>query len=159
MTGRIIKQQQDLPARHVVAPPCRPRLQPGRDLRRRDPGGQQQARQRVGRVDRPLPAGMGVQRQEKLPSGKFPASWCAACTAKADTLAQASSSAAMRDSFAAMTAGRLLSVFGVPLGFIPGLGFPGIRSHILDPAVCEGQEAFDVSAGQLVQGNVGPLVD
>jgi hypothetical protein len=67
--------------------------------------------------------------------------------------------AAMRDSFAAMTASRLLSVLGVPLGFIPGLGFPGIRSHILDPAVCEGQEAFDVSAGQLVQGNVGPLVD
>jgi hypothetical protein len=65
----------------------------------------------------------------------------------------------MRDSFAAMTAGRLLSVFRVPLGFIRGLGFPGMRSNILDPAICEGQEAFDVSAGQLVQGNVGPLID
>ena len=65
----------------------------------------------------------------------------------------------MRDSFAAMMAGRLLSVFRVPLGFIRGLEFRSMRSNILDPAICEGQEAFDASAGQLVEGNVGPLVD
>ena len=72
MPGRVIQQQQDLLARHVIAPPRRPGLQPGRDLRRGHPGGQQQAGQRIGRVDRPLPGGVGVQRQEELPVREAP---------------------------------------------------------------------------------------
>jgi hypothetical protein len=65
--GRVIQHQQDLLARDVVAPPCRPRVGPGRDLSRGHPGGQQQAGQRIGWVDRPLPLGVGMQRQEELP--------------------------------------------------------------------------------------------
>ena len=67
MPGRVIEHQQIFLPASVVPPPRRPRLQPGRDLRRGHPGGQQQAGQRIGRVDRPLPGGMGVQRQEELP--------------------------------------------------------------------------------------------
>ena len=67
MAGRVIEQQQDLLTRHQVAPACRPGLQSRRDLRRGEPGGQQQAGQRIGGVDRPLPTRVGVQRQEELP--------------------------------------------------------------------------------------------
>ena len=67
MPGRVIQQQQDLLARQVITPPARPGLQAGRDLRRGEPGGQQQAGQRIGGVDRPLSRGVGMQRQEKLP--------------------------------------------------------------------------------------------
>ena len=66
MPGRIIQYQQDLCARHLITPACRPGFEPGRDLSRGHPRGQQQAGQRVGRVDRPLPRGVGVQRQEEL---------------------------------------------------------------------------------------------
>jgi hypothetical protein len=41
MPRRIIDQQQDFLARHVITPPARPGLQPGRDLLCGDPGGQQ----------------------------------------------------------------------------------------------------------------------
>ena len=67
MSGRVVEQQQHLLPGQVIPPPRRPRLQAGRDLRRPDPGGQQQAGQRVGRVHRPLPRRVRVQRQEKLP--------------------------------------------------------------------------------------------
>ena len=70
MAGRVIEQQQDLLARHLVTPAPGPGLQPRRDLRRGHPRGQQQARQRIGRVDRPLAHRVGVQRQEKLPIGE-----------------------------------------------------------------------------------------
>ena len=65
--GRVIQHQQQLPAGQPVPPQRHPRLGPGRDLRGRDPGRQQQAGQRVGRVDRLLPGGVPVQRQEDLP--------------------------------------------------------------------------------------------
>jgi len=70
--GRVIEQQQNLLARHAVTPPACPGLQPGRNLRRGHPGGQQQAGQRIGRVHRSLPGGVGVQRQEELPIGEAP---------------------------------------------------------------------------------------
>ena len=72
MPGRVIEQQQDLLARHMIAPARGAACQSGRDLRRSEPGGQQQAGQRVGRADRPLSLGVGVQRQEKLPIGEVP---------------------------------------------------------------------------------------
>jgi hypothetical protein len=65
--GRIIQHQQDLLPRDAVAPPRRPRIGSRRDLGRGRPGGQQQARQGIGRSDRLLSRGMGVQRQEELP--------------------------------------------------------------------------------------------
>ena len=67
MPGRVIQQQQDLLPRQVITPPSRPSLQAGRDLLRGDPGGQQQAGQRIGRVHRPLAGRVRVQRQEELP--------------------------------------------------------------------------------------------
>ena len=67
MPGRVIEHQQDLLARQVIPPPGRPRLQARRDLPGADPGRQQQARQRVGGINRPLPRGVRVQRQEQLP--------------------------------------------------------------------------------------------
>jgi hypothetical protein len=70
--GRVVEQQQNLLARDVIAPPGRPGLQPGRDLLRGHPRGQQQAGQRIGRIDRPLPGGVGVQRQEELPIWEAP---------------------------------------------------------------------------------------
>ena len=72
VTGRVIEQQQDLLARHLVTPPAGPGVQPGRDLRRGHPGGQQQAGQRIGRVHRPMPGGVGMQRQEELPVREGP---------------------------------------------------------------------------------------
>ena len=65
--GRVIEHQQQLLAGQPVPPQRHPRLQPRRDLRGRHPRGQQQAGQRIGRVDRPLPGGVPVQRQEDLP--------------------------------------------------------------------------------------------
>jgi hypothetical protein len=70
MPGCVIEDQQDLLARDRVTPPARPRLQPGRDLRRRDPGGEPQAGQGVGRADRPLTGSVGVQRDKVLPVGE-----------------------------------------------------------------------------------------
>jgi len=70
MARRVVQQQQDLLARHLVAPPRRPGLQTGRDLLGGEPGGQQQAGQRIGRIHWPLAGCMGVQRQEKLPVRK-----------------------------------------------------------------------------------------
>jgi len=70
VSGRVIEQQKDLLARHVVPPSRRPGLCAGRDLRRVYPGGQQQAGQRVGGPDRPLVWRVGVQWQEELPVGE-----------------------------------------------------------------------------------------
>jgi len=70
--GCVVEQQQDLPARDVIAPAGRPGLQAGRDLLGGDPGGQQQAGQPVRRIHRPLPGGVGVQRQEELPVREAP---------------------------------------------------------------------------------------
>ena len=81
MPGCVIEQQQDPPARQEVTPQCRPGFQAGRDVLRGYPSGQQQAGQSIRGVDRPLPGGVGVQRQENCPSGKPAASRCAACTA------------------------------------------------------------------------------
>ena len=67
MGGRVIEQQQHLLPGQEVPPPSGPGRQAGRDLLRPGPGGQQQAGQRVGRVDRPLTRRVGVQRQEELP--------------------------------------------------------------------------------------------
>ena len=67
MPGRVIEHQQHLLARQVIPPPGRPGLQAGRDLPGADPGRQQQARQRVAGIDRPLTRGVRVQRQEQLP--------------------------------------------------------------------------------------------
>ena len=72
MAGRVIQQQQDPPARHLVTPPCRPGLPARRDVLGGDADGQQQAGQRVGRVDRPLAGGVRVQRQVELPVGEAP---------------------------------------------------------------------------------------
>jgi hypothetical protein len=49
-----------------------PSLHPGRDLRRRNPRCQQQAGQRVARVDRLPSGGVPVQRQEELAVGEVP---------------------------------------------------------------------------------------
>ena len=65
--GRVIEHQQQLLPGQPVPPQRHPRLQPRRDLRGGNPGGQQQAGQRVTRVDRPLPGRVPVQRQEDLP--------------------------------------------------------------------------------------------
>ena len=70
MPGRIIQQQQDLLPRQVVTPDCGPGLQARRDLRRADPGHQQQTGQRIRRIHRPLPGRVAVQRQEHLPIGE-----------------------------------------------------------------------------------------
>ena len=70
MAGRVIQHQQDLLARQVVPPASGPGLQPGRDLLRRDPGRQQQAGQRVGRVHRPLPGVCACSGRKNCPSGK-----------------------------------------------------------------------------------------
>ena len=70
MAGRVIQQQQDLLAGHVITPPRGPGFQPRRDLRRGNPRGQQQAGQRIRRVHRPLAPGMAVQRQVKLAVGE-----------------------------------------------------------------------------------------
>jgi hypothetical protein len=43
------------------------------------------------------------------------------------------------------------------LGFV-GLRFRDVGTCVDDPLIDNGQEALDVSAGQLVQGNVRPLV-
>jgi hypothetical protein len=67
VSGCVVQEQQDLLACDVIAPAGRPGLQPRRDLRRRHPGRQQQAGQRIRRVNRPLPGRMGTQRQEELP--------------------------------------------------------------------------------------------
>ena len=67
MGGRVVQQQQHLLPGQVVPPPRRPGRQPGRDLLRPDPGGQQQAGQRIDRLDRPLTRRVRMQRQEKLP--------------------------------------------------------------------------------------------
>ena len=67
MSGRVVQHQQHLLPGQVIPPPRRPGLQAGRDLLRPDPGGQQQAGQRVGRVDRLLTRRVRVQRQEELP--------------------------------------------------------------------------------------------
>jgi len=67
---RVIKQQQDLLACHVITPSRGPGLQPRRDLRRGDPRGQQQAGQRVCRVHRPLATRVCVQWQVELAVGK-----------------------------------------------------------------------------------------
>ena len=67
MPGRIIQHQQDLPARHVRTPAGGAGFQAGRDLRRGQPGGQQQAGQPIGWVHRPLPGRVSVQRHEELP--------------------------------------------------------------------------------------------
>ncbi len=72
MPGRVIQHQQDLPAGHEVTPPGRTGFEPRWDLRRGEPGGQQQAGQRIRRIDRPLAGGVGVQQQEKLPVRKSP---------------------------------------------------------------------------------------
>ena len=68
--GRVIQHQQQLPLGQPVPPQRHPRLQARRDLRGGNPGGQQQAGQRVGRVDRLLPGRVPVQRQEDLPAGE-----------------------------------------------------------------------------------------
>ena len=65
--GGVIEHQQDFPARDVVPPAACPGLQARRHLLGRDPGGEQQAGQRVGRVHRALPGRVPVQRQEELP--------------------------------------------------------------------------------------------
>ncbi len=70
MAGGVIEQQQDLLARYLAPPPCGPGLHAGRDLLGGQPGGQQQASQCIGRLNRPLAGGVGVQRQEKLPIGE-----------------------------------------------------------------------------------------
>ena len=57
-----------MPLGQPVTPQRHPRRGVRRDLRGRDPGGQQQAGQRVTRVDRLLPGGVPVQRQEDLPA-------------------------------------------------------------------------------------------
>ena len=67
MPGCIIEHQQDLLPGGMVAPAGRPRIGPRRDLAPGHSGGQQQTGQGVGRDDRPLPRGVGVQRQEELP--------------------------------------------------------------------------------------------
>ena len=72
MGGRVVQQQQHLLPGQVIPPPRGPGRQPGRDLLRPRPGGQQQAGQRVGRVDRPLARRVRVQRQEKLPVREIP---------------------------------------------------------------------------------------
>ena len=72
LAGGVVEQQKDLLARHVAAPLPGPRVQPGRDLPRGQPGGQQQAGQRIGGVDRPPPGGVGVQREEELPVREGP---------------------------------------------------------------------------------------
>ena len=56
----------------MVTPPPGPCVQPRRNPPRGYPGGQQQAGQRIGRVDRPLPGRVSVQRQEKLPVREHP---------------------------------------------------------------------------------------
>ena len=68
--GRVIQHQQQLLFGQPVPPQRHPRLQARRDLRRGDPGRQEQAGQRIGRVDGLLPGGMPVQREEDLPAGK-----------------------------------------------------------------------------------------
>ncbi len=68
--GRVIQHQQQRPVRHPVPPQRRPRPQPRRDLPRRNPDGQQQARQRVRRIDRRPARGVPVQLQENLPAGE-----------------------------------------------------------------------------------------
>ena len=67
MPGRVVQHQQHLLARQVIPPPGCPGLQARRDLPGADPGGQQQAGQRIGGIHRPLPRGVRVQRQEQLP--------------------------------------------------------------------------------------------
>ena len=68
--GRIIEHQQQLLTGQPVPPQRHPCFQAGRDLRGGNPGGQQQAGQRVGRVDRLLPGRVPVQREEDLPAGE-----------------------------------------------------------------------------------------
>jgi hypothetical protein len=70
--GRVVQQQQDLLPGHLGTPPGLTGLLAGRDPLRRDASGQQQAGQRVGRVNRPLAGRVGVQRQEELPVGEAP---------------------------------------------------------------------------------------
>ena len=65
--GGVIEHQQDFPACDVIPPAACPGLQARRHPLGRDPGGEQQAGQRVGRVHRPLPGRVPVQRQEELP--------------------------------------------------------------------------------------------
>ena len=67
MRGRVIQQQQDLLPGQVIPPSRGSGLQAGWDLLRPGPGAQQQAGQRIHRLDRPLPRRVRVQRQEKLP--------------------------------------------------------------------------------------------
>ncbi len=66
--GRVVQHQQQLLTRQPVSPQRHPRFCAGRDLRGGEPGGQQQAGQRVGRVHRLLAGGVPVQRQEDLPA-------------------------------------------------------------------------------------------
>jgi len=71
MINEIVEPAHGPYARHD--PDRRPNTRsPGRDLLCGDPGGQQQAGQRIGRVNRPLPGGVGVQRQEELPVREGP---------------------------------------------------------------------------------------
>ena len=67
MPGRVVQHQQDPLARDVVPPAAGPGLQAGRDALGRDPGGEQQAGQRVRGVHRVLPGRVRVQRKEELP--------------------------------------------------------------------------------------------
>ena len=68
----VVEDQQQLPASQPAPPQRHPRLHPGRDLRGRNPRRQQQAGQRVVRVDRLPSGGVPVQRQEELAVGEVP---------------------------------------------------------------------------------------
>jgi hypothetical protein len=67
MPGRVIEHQQHPLTRQRVPPPGRPRFHAGRDLPGANSGRQQQARQCIGGIHRPLSRGICVQRQEQLP--------------------------------------------------------------------------------------------
>jgi hypothetical protein len=68
--GRVVEHQQQLLGRQLVPPQRHPQLSFRRDLPGRDPDGQQQAGQRVLRIDRLLAGGVPVQRQEDLAAGE-----------------------------------------------------------------------------------------
>ena len=70
--GRVVQQKEDPLARDVITPAAGPGRHPGRDLLHGDTGRQEQARQRVGRADRPLAGGVGVQREEELAVREVP---------------------------------------------------------------------------------------
>ena len=82
MTGRVIQQQQDLLARHMIPPPRGPGLQPGRDLRRGHPAvSSKLASASAGSTGR-WPRVWACNGRKNCPSGKAPASRWAVCTAK-----------------------------------------------------------------------------